>query len=128
VAFQNRAPTVLVVEDEWLIRAGIASALEEDGWEVVAVGSGEEALVLLERSTKIDLVFTDIDLAGLVDGWGVGLACQRDGEPPVVYTSGRPPAKPVEADHFFAKPYDATAVAEACRHLLRRQEPMPSGA
>ena len=112
------ALTVLVVEDEWLTRAAIASVLREAGWGVLSVGSGEEALAMLEQPPKIDLVFTDIHLAGSLDGWDVGRACQANGDPPVVYTSGKPPAHSIDAGHFFAKPYDAAAVEEACRNLL----------
>ncbi len=108
--------TVLIVEDEWLIRTGITAAFQHDGWLVRAVGSGEEALNLLRRPSNFDLVFTDIQLAGSVDGWEVGLACAA-GDVPVLYTSGRAQSR-VDAGRFFAKPYDPALVAQTSRHLL----------
>lgn len=118
MAPQNRPLTVLIVEDEWLIRAGAASVFEEDGWVVLGVDSGEEALGLLKYPTAVNLVFTDIQLAGAIDGWQVGRACEAC-DLPVVYTSGKAGSR-VEAGLFFPKPYDPVAVAEACRHLLRQ--------
>ena len=119
LASENRLPTVLVVEDEWLARAAITSVLQEDGWSVFAVSSGEEALDILGGSTAIDLVFTDIHLAGTIDGWEVGLASREAGDTPVVYTSGKTLAHSVEPGHFFAKPYDPAVVAKAFRRLLQ---------
>ena len=114
---QSNDATVLIVEDEWMIRQNIAAAFEDDGWVVQTAGSGEEALRILMRPPGIDLVFTDIQLAGSVDGWAVGDACVA-GDVPVMYTSGKAQNQ-VAASRFFAKPYDPATVAEAGRNLLR---------
>jgi CheY-like chemotaxis protein len=109
--------TVLIVEDEWMIREDIAAAFEDDGWVVQTAGSGEEALLMLTQPAAIDLVFTDIQLPGRIDGWDVGDACAA-GDVPVLYTSGESQNQ-VEDSRFFPKPYDPVSVAEAGRHLLR---------
>lgn len=96
----------------------ITEALEEAGWTVLCVGSGEEALVLLNPAPPIDLVFTDINLAGLVTGWDVGDAAQRTGDVPVIYTSGIAVAPAREQWRFLSKPYARAALVEACNNAL----------
>ena len=111
----NGLPTILVVEDDWFVRDDLINVFEDRGWNVMAVASGEEALVLLHPPVGIDVVFTDIQLAGSTTGWDVGSAAETAGGLPVIYTSGKVPANPGGDWSFFAKPYDAAAVAEACR-------------
>jgi CheY-like chemotaxis protein len=115
---EKRLPTVLVVEDDWLLRNDATDALEDAGWTVLGVASGEEALVLLNPALPIDLVFTDINLAGAISGWDVGDAAQRLGQVPVIYTSGIAVPPPREAWHFLSKPYAREALLEACNNAL----------
>jgi two-component system, response regulator PdtaR len=125
VASSEYAPTVLVVEDEWLLRDFIAITLEDAGLRVVAVGSGEQALVLLNHHAEpIDLAFTDIHLAGKVDGWEVGNACRQRLR--VLYTSGVATPPPELKDRFVAKPYHVDAVVQACRALLTMRSRPPA--
>jgi CheY-like chemotaxis protein len=56
--------TVLVVEDETLIRELVAEELEEAGYTVVAANNAAEAIAILEARQDIHLVFTDIDMPG----------------------------------------------------------------
>lgn len=59
----------LVAEDEMLIRALMVEDLADAGFCVTAVGSGDEALAVLERGERFDLLFTDISMPGAIDGW-----------------------------------------------------------
>ena len=59
----------LVIEDEWLLRATIVSELKERGWIVVETATGEDALALL-AGREVDVVLTDIQLAGTMNGSG----------------------------------------------------------
>jgi len=63
-----KAKVVLVVEDEFLLRYGIANALREAGYAVVECGSGEQAVALCRSEVPIDVLFTDINLGGSVSG------------------------------------------------------------
>jgi DNA-binding NtrC family response regulator len=54
--------TVLLVEDEPLIRLFISELLEDVGFRVVEAANGAEALVLLEAGLKIDVLLTDVDM------------------------------------------------------------------
>ena len=115
---EKRRTTILVVEDDWLLRNDITDALEDAGWTVLGVASGEEALVLLNRAPPIDLVFTDINLTGPTTGWDVGDAAQKGGQVPVIYTSGIAVAQPHEEWRFLSKPYAREAAVEACNNAL----------
>jgi len=60
--------TVLVVDDDQIVRATVASMLEDFGYTVLLAQNGAEALVILERGTKIDLLFTDVVMPGTISG------------------------------------------------------------
>jgi CheY-like chemotaxis protein len=109
----------LVIEDEWLLRAAIVSELKESGWTVVETATGEDALALL-AGCEFDLVLTDIQLAGPMNGWDVAHAV-RNVKPdvPVIYASAYAPdpLRRVEGSLFFDKPYDPAEIVEACHRL-----------
>lgn len=60
--------TVLLVEDELLVRELASEDLTEAGFSVTAAGDGDEALDHL-RDRHFDLLFTDIRMPGSLDGW-----------------------------------------------------------
>lgn len=59
---------VLVVEDEPLIRFTTLDALEEVGHQVLEAGNADEAMVLFRNRSDINIVFTDVNMAGSMDG------------------------------------------------------------
>ena len=110
----------LLVEDEWLIRADMAAALEDAGWEVQEASTGEGAVEQLRNGEAIDLLVTDIQLAGYLSGWDVAEAARevrRDF--PVIYTSGNPinPQRTVAGSVFLSKPCVGSEVARAACDL-----------
>jgi CheY-like chemotaxis protein len=112
--------TVLVVEDEWLLREVIGTYLRDAGCRVIEAESGETALAMLHDGAAVDVVFTDIRLTGDVNGWDVGEAARvTHGNIPVIYASGYSisPPRQVTGSLFFSKPYDPEAVLKACRAL-----------
>jgi CheY-like chemotaxis protein len=74
---ESVAPTVLIVEDEWLIRADIVYEFHAAGWVTLEAGSGEEALTILREGRQIDVLVTDIRLSGALSGWDVAQAFRR---------------------------------------------------
>jgi DNA-binding NtrC family response regulator len=117
-------PTVLVVEDELLIRLHVADTLRDRGFEVIEAGDAAAALSILKANAHVDAVFSDVSLPGNLDGFALArwIRNHRPGLP-VVLTSGE-----VTADHahavsgeepFFAKPCDYDHVAEFIRRRLR---------
>jgi CheY-like chemotaxis protein len=120
-------PVILVVEDEWLLREDVVTALREAGMTVLEATRGEAALSLLDDSGRIDILVTDIRLGGGVCGWEVARrfrSLQPDGG--VIYASGSPPdpARRVPDSFFFSKPCDARKLVAACRTLAEK----PAGA
>jgi CheY-like chemotaxis protein len=110
-------PTVLVVEDEVLIRDFVSEELTDAGFEVIQVGNADEAIAVLEARQDIHLVFTDIDMPGSMDGLKLAVAV-RDRWPPVhiIITTGkaRPMSIPANA-LFIPKPYLGRNVVTAMR-------------
>jgi CheY-like chemotaxis protein len=78
--------TVLVVEDDAGLRAYLTTILEEQGYEVVAAGSGEEALSALAGRPAV-LAVLDIGLPGM-DGFAVAEHLAKD--VPVIVVTGDP--------------------------------------
>lgn len=105
----GRIRRVLVVEDEALICVETADTLERQGFEVHLALSGEDALRRLRDGLRIDILFTDINLAGPMDG-GTLARLARDLNPALIvaYTSGtvEEVAQPVSGSTFVAKPYN----------------------
>jgi DNA-binding NtrC family response regulator len=104
--------TVLLVEDETLIRLDLASYLEQRGFKVIEAGSADEAIQILERDNTIRVVFTDVRMPGDMDG--VALAkCVRERWPPtiiVVCSGNLEEAVDVADIHILEKPYFADQV------------------
>jgi CheY-like chemotaxis protein len=107
---QTRRTSVLVVEDEVLISNLVSEVLNEHGFKVHTVAAGEEALKYLESGADVDVLFTDIDLLGRMDGsMRAREARAQRPELPIVYCSGRYSpsalAPPVSRSIFVRKPY-----------------------
>lgn len=113
-------PTVLIVEDEALIREIVAAEFTDAGYRVVEAGDDEAALAILDGSEPIDLLFTDIRLPGRLDGWGIARhARQLRPGLPVFYATGFSSDDPqiVPGGLFFRKPYLPTTIVAAARAL-----------
>lgn len=81
---------VLLVEDEALISMLVADELRDRGFAVHEVASGEEALRHLQSGAPVDVIFTDVNLPGSIDGGELAKrAREMRPELPIVYASGR---------------------------------------
>jgi CheY-like chemotaxis protein len=59
---------VLVVEDEMMLRMRAVDIVEDAGFTPVEAANADDALVVLESRSDIDLLFTDIQMPGTIDG------------------------------------------------------------
>ena len=59
---------VMVVEDEYFIRAMIADELRKSGFEVVECSSADEAMDVLNAGANPSVIFSDIRMPGSMDG------------------------------------------------------------
>ena len=105
----EQSMTILVVEDELLIRMIIADALREEGYAVIEAFNGDEAVGILNAGVAVDLVLSDVRMPGSVDGLDLlGIVRQRFPDLPIILTSGHldpDTALGVGATHFLRKPY-----------------------
>jgi CheY-like chemotaxis protein len=118
----HKGPTVIVVEDEAIVRMDIAMSLQDKGFMVLEASNADEAIGLLDAHPEIRLMFTDIDMPGSMDGLKLAKAV-RDRWPPVkiIIASGhrelRDDLLPIEGK-FFSKPYDQARIISAMREML----------
>jgi len=121
-------PTVLVVEDEVLIRLLIASELRDLGIQVLEASNAEEALKILESALPVHVLFTDIRMPGRMDGIGLSrVARARYPHLKLILTSSHQPENSARAsaDVFVSKPYDLNAVMRQVETLLTRSGDEP---
>jgi CheY-like chemotaxis protein len=113
--------SILVVEDEPLLRMAAADLAEEAGYDVVEATDAAQAIAILRCHTDIALVFTDIDMPGRMDG--IGLAAfihERWPRIQTILTSGKFATAPggLPSDSlFFTKPYVDSKLVEAFRKM-----------
>ena len=116
-----RRTNVLMVEDELLISEMISGILCENGFDVHAVTNGATALRYLDDGREVDVLFTDINIEGRMDGSMLAKQA-HEGRPemPIVYCSGRYSASalaPLMSRSLFLKnPYN---LADLCTLLAQ---------
>ena len=117
----HHSPTVLVVDDEPLLRMDVAATLEEAGCHVLEAANADEALRMMESVAHVDLVVTDVQMPGSMDGLQLSAALHaRWPDTEVMVTSGRiqPRAHELPPNvRFLAKPYPPYKLADAAMRL-----------
>jgi CheY-like chemotaxis protein len=112
---------VLLVEDEVLLRTTAAMLIEEAGFEAVEAANADDAIRILEGRSDIQIVFTDIQMPGSMDGIKLA-AFVRDRWPPIelIITSalfsvqdGALPDRSI----FLPKPYNFEVVVAMLQRL-----------
>jgi CheY-like chemotaxis protein len=123
VSHDQDQPTVLVVEDETLTRLMLGAELEARGYGVIEAANADEALLILRGNPSVKLLFTDVNMPGVLDG--LALAQLARAEHPgvkVIIASGHMQLSEwaVDADAMFPKPYDLVQLIARIGHLLNR--------
>ncbi len=116
---------VLLVDDDVLVRLAIDRQLEALVYDVLSVDKGQEAISLLEKGMRFDVLVTDLNLPD-VDGRSVAwTAAAFSPRMRMVFMSGRAPGEPLEpADApFLLKPFSTTALANAIAGALPLDPP-----
>ncbi len=115
------APTILMVEDEPLVRFIGTHVLTDAGFRVIEANNAEQALRVLEKGADVRLVFTDIEMPGVLNGLGLA-RCVHERWPwiSVLVTSGscEKSVNEIEMQSWFVpKPYAPATLLnkiEAC--------------
>jgi two-component system KDP operon response regulator KdpE len=126
----NESITVLVIEDDKASSQLVATALRQDGYNVIAAYDGQEGLRLMYKS-RPDLIVLDINMPAM-DGWTV---CQRVREvsnlPIIMLTARSEPDEIVRgldmgADDYIIKPFQINVLLARVRSNLRRAATAPT--
>lgn len=114
--------TVLVVEDEPLILLAACDLVASVGYLPREAADATRALSILEESSSIAILFTDIDMPGPIDGMELAFETQaRWPHIGIIITSGRWPLARHEIPHgavFLEKPYLDRSLVEALKKLM----------
>jgi DNA-binding response OmpR family regulator len=115
--------TILVVEDEVLIRIQLAENLRDSGYRVIEAATVAEAKAVLNADASIGLVFTDINMPGEEDGFVLThWVRQHHRNVRILLTSGAPHASArrsfADCPTIVAKPYYFDAILLEVRALL----------
>jgi two-component system, OmpR family, phosphate regulon response regulator PhoB len=119
--------TVLIVDDEELIRETVALHLADDGFKTVSAEDGRQALELMRQRDRVDLIILDLMLPFL-SGLDLCRLLRREGNmvPILMLTAkgsetDRVVGLEVGADDYLTKPFGMRELAARCRALLRRE-------
>jgi CheY-like chemotaxis protein len=116
--------TILVVEDEIILRFVACEFLRQAGFIVVEAANADEALPYVRTHPEVDLIFSDVRMPGTMDG--LNLVRQLSLEFPhlrfVLASGDAAPAKNSQVP-FFRKPYDLDEVVVSITQLLSFRSP-----
>lgn len=113
--------TVLVVEDEALLRMNTVYELSDQGLDVMEAANAREAIDIFKSGRRFECLFTDVDMPGDVDGLELALMVKNAWPPiDIIVTSGHrgvtqedlPPS-----GVFVGKPYSLEVVGDLIRRL-----------
>ena len=65
---ERTIPVILIVEDEALVRLSAVGMLEDAGFRMIEAVNSDEALELLAADSDVQLLFTDVNMPGIIDG------------------------------------------------------------
>jgi CheY-like chemotaxis protein len=118
---------ILAVDDDPAVLATVVMQLEKLGYTVLEADGAHSALQIINRSARIDLLFTDVVMPGSMNGKELAILARRHRPGlPVLFTSGFPatPSSPNDGilldDHdvLLRKPYRSRDLARAVREML----------
>ncbi|HEX4198492.1 MAG TPA: response regulator [Caulobacteraceae bacterium] len=112
----SKSPIVLVAEDEAMVRQLSVDELEYAGYRVIEAANARQALAVLESGVPVDVLFTDVNMPGEIDGMGLArVVHQRWPDVGLIVTSGRFDIADDELPdegHFIRKPYQLSAMRQ----------------
>src|SRR5919107_6407838 len=121
-------PVALVVEDGPLVRMTAVDELDDAGFPVLEAGNADEALAVLEaRSDEVQVLFTDVDMPGSMNGMALAEQVHRRWPHVLLLISSgyaRPhPGEIPDHGQFIPKPYGAAALVRHIYELMHMSRP-----
>jgi CheY-like chemotaxis protein len=124
--------TVLLVEDEVLVRMPIAGYLRDCGYRVIEAADGEEAIVVLSSDElNVDIVFTAAELNEKMDGFALSQWIRSNQPHIMVVLAGTPKriaslaGELCEEGPMLRKPYSVATIEGYIRNLLATKPDTP---
>jgi two-component system cell cycle sensor histidine kinase/response regulator CckA len=119
--------TVLLVEDEPMVRSVAERALTRHGYQVITADNGEEALEILARGETIDLLISDVVMPGMDGPTMVREARKSRPDLKILFMSGYAEEQlrksiDIENVNFLPKPFSVTELAEAARNAAASKQ------
>lgn len=114
--------TVLVVEDEVIVRFDVCDYLRDHGFDVLEAGTAEEAIGILDSGAPVSLIFTDVQMPGRLSGLDLARhAATHYPKAKVLITSGhmRSDELPTAYGRLIDKPYSPEYVVERIECALQ---------
>ena len=113
--------TILLVEDEPMVRSVAERALTRHGYQVITADNGEDALEILGRGEAIDLLISDVVMPGMDGPTMVREARKTRPDLKILFMSGYAEEQlrksiDIENVNFLPKPFSVTELAEATRN------------
>jgi CheY-like chemotaxis protein len=122
------APTVLIVDSDVLVRMAVAAYLRDCGYRALESRTAAEAIRILECGVGVDVLFSDVNLSGAMDGFGLAqwIRRERPWTRVILTSSVRRTAHEAgalcENGPLLAKPYDHRDLEQRIRRLLAGSE------
>jgi CheY-like chemotaxis protein len=121
---EDSMPAVLVVDDEPVIRMNIAATFEDAGCETFQAASSMDAIKRLMSNDRVDVVFTDIQMPGTMDGLALANYVQEHWpDMYIIVSSGfhLPDRRALPRNsHFVAKPVRQDRLTEIANDVCKR--------
>jgi CheY-like chemotaxis protein len=125
--------TVLIVEDDALVRASVTAQIQSLGYQTLSAANAAEALAIADDGTQFDLLFTDVIMPGKMNGRQLAEEMVRRRSPlKVLFTSGYTEDAVIHHGRLdpgvllLAKPYRKLELARMLRRALDGAETLPA--
>jgi len=119
VPVADNGKTLLLVDDEDIVREIIAEHLRDIGYRVLEADSAPAALRIIQTGARIQMLISDVGLPGDMDGRQVAeLVLKRHPDLPVILITGYAFGEPISGVEVIRKPFLPDALADAVRTKL----------
>jgi PAS domain S-box-containing protein len=133
IQIEGGSETILVVEDDLLVRTSVITQLQSLGYKTLSAINGSEALAIADRGEAFDLLFTDVIMPGQMNGRLLAEEMSKRRSPlKVLFTSGYTENAIIHHGRLdvgvllLAKPYRKQDLARMIRNALEAAETLPA--
>jgi DNA-binding NtrC family response regulator len=125
--------TIILVHDDVLVRMKLSAFLRDCGYRVLEVSGADEALIVLQQpDIKVDIVFSDVEMPGALDGFGLSTWIRRNRPELGVILAGSIPRSVNAASELceaqaLPRPYQAQGLLDQIKQLVAARRARQEG-